>query len=51
MNVTVPLRLSDEIIGGVEMVREERGMAPSRNAILREAIIRGLDVMRKQVRK
>ncbi len=48
MNVTVPLRLSDDILVGVDAVRADRAMAPSRNAILREAILKGLEVMRKQ---
>lgn len=42
MTVTIPLRLSSDIIAAVDSVRDDRGGIPSRNAIIREAIVKGL---------
>ena len=41
MTVTVPLRLSDEIIRIVDEIIAERNGVPSRNAVLRELILEG----------
>lgn len=48
MAITVPLRLSDEIVEGVDEVIDDREGAPSRNAVLREMIVRGLKSWRAE---
>lgn len=45
MAVTVPLRLSQELIDEIDLVIAKREGAPSRNAVMREAMAKGLRQM------
>lgn len=48
MSVTVPLRLSDDIIARADSIISQRRGKPSRNSILREVIDIGLEVLEQK---
>lgn len=42
MAITIPLRLTDEIVAAVDRVIQKRGGSASRNSVLRDMIKKGL---------